>query len=262
MGRFLIVLLGVVLLAGCHKPQERNWVTMGTTASVKTKGAVSEVVLNSALKMSRSLSGEIVTLLNIHDPNSALSKFGGMSDDELIAKFGELTYASQLQPELTNCFAAAFRLRDQSGGAFNPRWRGEKTMDLGGIAKGYAVDVLASQVYVGGSGSSALFDIGGNLKCQRGEWTVGIAGSSETLVLTNGMACATSAEYYRGKHIYDARTGCAVTNGLHSVTIIHPSSAMLADGLSTICFILGETEGEAFLRRFYPEARAIWIKKD
>ena len=125
------------------------------------------------------------------------------------------------------------------------------------------VDVLASQVYAGdGIGQEVLFDIGGNLKCQRGSWTVGIAGTDATLVLKKGEACATSAEYYRGKHIYDGRTGNAVTNDLLSVTIVHPNSAMLADGLSTICFILGETEGEEFLKKFYPEVRAIWIKKE
>ena len=73
-----------------------------------------------------------------------------------------------------------------------------------------------------------------------------------------GAACATSAEYYRGKHIYDARTGRPVSNDVWSVTVVHPTSAMLADALSTILFIYGREEGERFLARHYPEARAIW----
>ena len=72
------------------------------------------------------------------------------------------------------------------------------------------------------------------------------------------MACATSAEYYRGKHIYDGRTGQAVSNGVTSVTVVHPTSAMLADGLSTTLFVFGKEEGERFLKANFPEARAYW----
>ena len=50
-----------------------------------------------------------------------------------------------------------------------------------------------------------------------------------------------------------------VTNGVYSVTVIHPKSAMLADGLSTTLFILGREKGEEFLKNHYPEARAVWI---
>jgi hypothetical protein len=112
-----------------------------------------------------------------------------------------------------------------------------------------------------------LLDLGGNLKAVSGSWTTGIrdpgnpSGIAERIVLTNGMACATSGEYVRGKHIYDGRTGRPVTNAVASVTVVHPSSAMLADALSTTLFVLGREEGEVFLRRFYPEARAYWIMR-
>ena len=33
---------------------------------------------------------------------------------------------------------------------------------------------------------------------------------------------------------------------------------MLADGLSTVMFILGRDKGEAFLKSRYPDAKAIW----
>ena len=48
-------------------------------------------------------------------------------------------------------------------------------------------------------------------------------------------------------------------NAVHSVTVVHPSSAMLADGLSTVMFIFGREKGEAFLKKHYPEAKAVWI---
>ena len=103
-----------------------------------------------------------------------------------------------------------------------------------------------------------LIDLGGNLKAVKGDWTVGIK-DGESFVLHEGEACATSARYYRGSHIKDGRTGADVTNGVYSVTVVHPKSAMLADGLSTTLFILGREKGEAFLKKHYPEARAVWI---
>ena len=109
-----------------------------------------------------------------------------------------------------------------------------------------------------------LLDLGGNLKVISGEWRTGIrnpSGEMQAIVLTNGMACATSGEYERGKHIYDGRTGLAVTNDLVSVTVVHPSSAMIADGLSTTLFVLGREEGEIYLRRHHPDAVAYWIAK-
>jgi thiamine biosynthesis lipoprotein ApbE len=36
---------------------------------------------------------------------------------------------------------------------------------------------------------------------------------------------------------------------------------MLADGLSTTLFVLGKRGGEKFLRKYYPEARAVWVMR-
>ena len=162
-----------------------------------------------------------------------------------------------------DCYATALDLRDASEGAFNPRWRGPGTLDMGAIAKGFAVDLAtdaAKECYekAGGKMPEMLIDLGGNLKAVKGDWTVGVK-DGEVFVLREGEACATSARYYRGDHIKDGRTGANVTNGVYSVTVIHPKGAMLADGLSTTLFILGRERGEAFLKKHYPEARAVWI---
>jgi thiamine biosynthesis lipoprotein len=130
-------------------------------------------------------------------------------------------------------------------------------LDLGAIAKGYAVDLACAKAKE--SGLEALVDLGGNLKATAGEWRTLIATSAETLVLTGGMACATSAEYFRGAHIRDAKSKARPDGTIRSVTVVHPSSAMLADGLSTVMFILGRERGEEFLHRHYPEARTVWI---
>ena len=64
--------------------------------------------------------------------------------------------------------------------------------------------------------------------------------------LHEGEALATSATYFRGSHIRDARTGAAVSNGVASVTVL-ARSAMWADGLSTALFVLGPEAGRRFL---------------
>ena len=116
-----------------------------------------------------------------------------------------------------------------------------------------------------GAGAAAkdgtLLDLGGNLKAVSGDWRVGVfGGKGEMFTLREGEAAATSGEYFRGRHIHDGRTGGEAAAKVYSVTVIHPSSAMMADALSTTLFILGREKGEAFLRARHPEARAIWIE--
>ena len=233
-----------VAFAGCaRRPAERvEWTTMGTIASFLCRDAAElkgSAVAKEAFK-------EVESLLNAHDPESELSRLAPLSEEEILAQCDE-----RVRP----CYEAAFRLMRESEGAFDPRWRGPSTLDLGGIAKGFALDLAAARLGV----MDALLDLGGNIKVCGGDWKVGIYGDSgEMMRLGSQQACATSAEYARGKHIYDARTGLAVTNDVFSVTVVHPDSAMMADGLSTILFIFGREKGERFLRERHPEARAVW----
>jgi len=230
------------------EPVERvEWPVMGTIAALQYRPWNPAILTTPSLHVAgaKRCYARVEKLLNAHDPSSELSRLASLPEDEIIAR---------CDPSVSNCYAAAFRLMRESGGAFNPRWRGTNTLDLGAIAKGFALDCA-----YGDRKLPILHDLGGNLKCDGGEWKVAIAGSDIVITLTNGMACATSAEYFRGKHIHDGRTGLAVTNGIKSVTVVHPTSAMLADGLSTVLFILGPTEGEDFLKSRYPAATAYWI---
>lgn len=248
-GWWLVISAGV-LLAGCgRQPVERvEWTTMGTVAAVQMQRASVEQMAKTVAEV-KSTFADVEKLLNAHDPNSELSRLAPLSEAEILERCCLL-----VKP----CYEMAFDLMRKSDGAFNPRWRGTNTLDLGAIAKGFAVDRATVKSYW-----CILVDLGGNLRAVGSKgWKVGIAGSEETLMLTNGMACATSGEYYRGKHIYDGRTGLAVTNDVKSVTVVHPTSAMLADGLSTTLFVLGRTEGEKFLKHYYPEARAYWVLRE
>ena len=250
--RILQVLL-IVVFSGCGRPKvERvEWPVMGTIAAVQTRG----VCLSSeALGAVKTEFNRVNGHFNVHDPKAPIHGVAKESDELIRSR-------SMVFP--WDCYATALDLRDASGGVFNPRWRGPETLDMGAIAKGFAVDLAADAVKAcygkaDGNMPEMLIDLGGNLKAVKGDWTVGIK-DGESFVLHEGEACATSARYYRGDHIKDGRTGADVTNGVYSVTVIHPKSAMLADGLSTTLFILGYEKGEEFLKKHYPDARAIWL---
>ena len=234
-----IVLGAWCVVAGCGRPKvERvEWVVMDTVAAVQFRGGPVERGVVEAVRAA------------FEKTNAEFNAFDAQSE---IRRTGNCTAFGR------SCWDFAFKLRDETGGAFDPRWRGTNTLDFGAVAKGFAVDVAAEKVKALALESDVLIDLGGNLKAVKGEWKVGVR-DGESFVLHEGEACATSARYYRGGHIKDARTGGEVTNAVHSITVVHPSSAMIADGLSTTLFILGREKGEAFLKKHYPEARAVWI---
>ena len=244
--RRLPALAGLLLCAGCGRPSvdRVEWLTMGTVAAVQTHGETDPSVLAQV----RETFAHVERRLNLHDAASELNRLAGLSEAEILKR---------CDPAMRPCYERAFALMRQTDGAFNPRWRGTNTLDLGAIAKGFAVDLAVGKV----KGCDVLVDLGGNLRCAGGTWKVGVKGVDLTFDFQGDGACATSAEYYRGKHICDGRTGLPVTNGVLSVTVVH-ESAMLADGLSTVCFILGPDEGRRFLAQAYPEAAVAWALKD
>lgn len=135
-------------------------------------------------------------------------------------------------------------------------------LDLGGVAKGYALDRLAGVAGELGV-ESALMDLGGNIRVlgdrpAGGPWRIAVrhprgSGRIYAVLPVSGKAVATSGDYQRyftwkGRrysHILDPRTGHPAAS-LTSVTVIAPSGA-LSDALSTAAFVLGPKAGKAFL---------------
>ena len=237
--RCLVILAILEGLAGCRRPgiERVEWTVMDTVAAVQFRdGPVERDVVEAVRAAFERTNAEF----NAFDAQSAIRRTGKCT------AFG--------QP----CWDFAFKLKAQTDGAFDPNWQGADKLDFGAVAKGFAVDVAAERVKALTPSADVLIDLGGNLKAVKGDWSVGIKGG-EAFELHEGEACATSARYYRGSHIRDARTGSEVKNAVHSVTLIHPSSAGVADGLSTVMFILGREKGEEFLKKHYSEARAVWI---
>jgi len=136
-------------------------------------------------------------------------------------------------------------------------------LDLGGYAKGYALDLTANylrQQQVKG----ALINIGGNIIAigRHGEraWRVGIQhprqpGPVATLELPDGWAIGTSGDYQRfferdGKrycHLIDPRSGFPV-QGVQAVTVLippGPHAGTLSDVVSKPLFISGAQDWKA-----------------
>lgn len=153
------------------------------------------------------------------------------------------------------------------------------SLDLSGIAKGFAVDLICDhlrELPLPGF----LVEIGGEL---RGEgvkpdglpWWVALEqplslgidphnDDTADIVALHHLAVATSGDYRRffdsmGRrycHTIDPRTGCSVTNGLAAVTVLH-AGCMQADALATALSVLGAREGMAYARRHQVAARFI-----
>jgi thiamine biosynthesis lipoprotein len=134
-------------------------------------------------------------------------------------------------------------------------------IDLGGIAKGYAVDAAADSLKARGV-TDALVDISGNMvalgKPPGAErWRIGVRDPRDRMphfarVLITQEAISTSGKYEQfvaadGKtygHIIDPRTG-RPAEGLISVTVV-ARTAMEADAWDTPLFVLG---AEAAMRK-------------
>lgn len=149
------------------------------------------------------------------------------------------------------------------------------SLDLGGIAKGYAADEIAD-ILRENSVSRAVLDLGGNVyvygrKSDGSPWHVGIrnpygASGSPAMVLSleDSMSVVTSGVYERFfirdgnlyHHILDPKTGSPAQRDFLSVTILD-SSSMRADALSTAAFLMGM---EKYSVTF--TSPAVFIKRD
>lgn len=127
-------------------------------------------------------------------------------------------------------------------------------VDLGGIAKGFAIDRAIEALSEAGA-PSALVDIGGDIRVlgRRGDntrWKIQVRdprpGKGDPIILRlEDVAVATSGDYarffrigeHRFSHIIDPRTGRPV-DSVPSATVIAPD-ALTADALATAASVLG-----------------------
>jgi len=159
--------------------------------------------------------------------------------------------AGELQKTLALVDSNKLILEQQANTAF----LAEKgmTLDLGAIAKGYAVE-KAAQVLIEEGVEKALINAGGNIrvigeKDKNNAWKIGIQNPRDPsnligVLSINNEAAVTSGDYNRiieieGKnyhHLLSARTGYPARNNM-SVTVVTPDAGQ-ADLLSTSLFLL------------------------
>lgn len=218
------------------------------------------------------------------------------ADSEIAGYNAAGTSAIWVSDDTVTVVQAALDLARASGGAFDPtvgplvgRWgfgpitdgargwqsvatgkgllakgRPRLTLDLCGIAKGWALDRVAGLLRAAGH-ADALIDIGGELagfgRHPSGRaWQVAVedplaGGAAGVLALTD-RAVATSglaAQSYGvsgpdRSHIIDPATGAPVRGALRSVSVI-AMTAMEADGWATALFAAGAVKGPALAER-------------
>jgi thiamine biosynthesis lipoprotein len=153
-------------------------------------------------------------------------------------------------------------------------------LDLGGIAKGYAIDKSIEAAHRCGA-IGAMVDIGGDVRCfglppkDRDHWLIGLqdpnsaiegmeGGGLRLVLKVTNEAVATSGDYQQfviieGKrygHIMNRKTGTSA-EGLSSVTII-TDNATDADALATAVSVMGAEKGLALIEKL-PNTEAILI---
>ncbi|MFG6412343.1 FAD:protein FMN transferase [Roseateles sp. DC23W] len=149
-------------------------------------------------------------------------------------------------------------------------------LDFSGIAKGYAVDLVADTLR-GLGVRHCLVEIGGELrghglKPDGQPWWVELEAPPDiahapvtTRLALHGLAVATSGDYRRfftaadGRrhaHTLDPRTGAPVAHAPASVSVVH-AQCMWADAWSTALTVLGPDDGLALATRAHIAAR--WL---
>jgi thiamine biosynthesis lipoprotein len=131
-------------------------------------------------------------------------------------------------------------------------------LDLGGVAKGLAVDLAASALreyrnFVVDAGGDLFL---GGLNAQDEPWRVGIRhprreGQTIAMLRVSDRAVCTSGDYERrsgsdgDSHLMDARTSEPARAAI-SATVLAPT-ALVADAFATAAFVLGPADGIRFL---------------
>jgi thiamine biosynthesis lipoprotein len=142
-------------------------------------------------------------------------------------------------------------------------------IDLGAIAKGYAVDCAVRELKKAGV-KNCLVAVGGEIYClgsNRGRpWRK--KGLLDKVKLRD-RAISTSGDYEqyfikgnrRYAHIFNPKTGYPASSGVIAVTVI-AEDCLSADALATSIFVLGKIKGEELAKKFPATQVKIIEEKD
>ena len=143
-------------------------------------------------------------------------------------------------------------------------------LDLGGIAKGYAADLLCAQLRAAGA-AGACVNIGGDLRVSGtaphgGPWTIAVphphGGQAATLLLTEGAAAtgplrrAWQADGRPAHHLIDPRTSQPARTTILQVTVV-AAEAWRAEAAAKAAFLAGFPDALPLTTRLRAEALVI-----
>lgn len=151
----------------------------------------------------------------------------------------------------------------------------QMTLDVGAIAKGYAVECVAKWLEENGV-SGYVLNVGGNVRTvgTKGDgtpWTIGIENPNGDDYLSylnvSGESVVTSGSYQRFYYVGDTPYHHIIhpdtlmpAKGYLSVSIVCKNSA-LGDALSTALFCLPQNEGKTLINSI-PYAEAMWVAEN
>ncbi len=244
----LLLLIGIELFyTRIPLTYERTAQVMGTTVRVKVSGA-------GAPHWTMRAIYEIKRL------DRVFSKYDQGSEVSLLNRLAGRA-PLQVSADTANVLKMAREVNRASRGAFDVNLK--QGLDLGGIGKGYAVET-ARRLLLKKGVKRAIIDMHSSIAVIGSGWRIGVQdprNREKTLgvvVLNDGEALSTSAQYEQPGHIIDPRTGKPADKCL-SVTVV-TSDAALADALSTAVFVLGPAEGMKLLSRY--KAKSLIIDRN
>ena len=193
---------------------------MGTVCEVAVESSGAEAQIEAAFAEAKRIEGMLSTWID---------------DSELI----RVNRGAQPGEELRALLERANEWSKKTGGAFDPKWRGDG-YEAGAFGKGYALDRMLAL-----TSGEALIDFGGQL-IVRGSREVAIADPRDrakplVTVTIRNASLSTSGNSEQPGHIVDPRTRKPVMRG-GSASVI-AGDALTADILSTALFVMGEDEG-------------------
>ena len=150
----------------------------------------------------------------------------------------------------------------------------EMRLDVGAVAKGYAVERVAETLIARGV-TGVILNVGGNIRvigthADGRDFTVGVespSGGYTATLAVRDLSVVTSGSYLRyytvnGKryhHVIDEKT--RMPADYHTAVTVVTPDAGLADALSTALFCMPYEDGLSLLRTV-AAAEAIWVTKD
>lgn len=151
-----------------------------------------------------------------------------------------------------------------------------KRVDLGGIAKGFVVDLLANWLQETCGAKFGMVDGGGDLTVwSNGEkhWLIGIADPYDqneeiAQLKVDNASIATSNIVYRSwmqagekkHHILHGQTGVPVQSNIVQATVV-ATNCVEAEVAAKLCFMMKAGERDAFFLKHFPAVRTFLVNK-